>query len=253
MRTSSPSFGRTSSRLSDYSRRFDLQEDCDDSGAAGDLEVGGAMLPIFLNDLRRNNEQDLVEVTLELDKDSIMVCSVNANPTPTTSRLERSLSSTTSRIRRKFGWLRSRSSRTTSSEIEGRTLSARDARKMKAKLQRTRSSAQRALKGLRFISKNTVGVSDSEEMWRRVESRFNSLAKDGLLAREDFGECIGMVDSKEFAVCIFDALARRRRQRVSRITKEELREFWLQISDQSFDARQIAMKMAESQETKFKR
>lgn len=44
-------------------------------------------------------------------------------------------------------------------------------------------------------------------------------------------------ESKEFAVGIFDALARRRRQNVGRITKEELRDFWLQISDQSFDAR----------------
>ena len=46
-----------------------------------------------------------------------------------------------------------------------------------------------------------------------------------------------MVDSKEFAVGIFDALARRRRQRIDKVTKEELHDFWLQISDQSFDAR----------------
>lgn len=46
-----------------------------------------------------------------------------------------------------------------------------------------------------------------------------------------------MVESKEFAVGIFDALTRRRGLRVYKITKEELREFWLQISDQSFDAR----------------
>nr|ADR70883.1 respiratory burst oxidase E [Manihot esculenta] len=194
------------------------------------------MLPIFLNDLRRNNQQDLVEVTLELDNDSIVVCSVKPNPTSVTSDpgcgvdvhsagiLKRSLSAT-SRIRQKFGWGRSRSSRTTSSEIEDRTISARDARKIKAKLQRTRSSAQRALKGLRFISKTTGASNDANELWRRVESRFDSLAKDGLLAREDFGECIGMVDSKEFAVCIFDALARRKRRRISKISKEELHEF----------------------------
>jgi respiratory burst oxidase len=46
-----------------------------------------------------------------------------------------------------------------------------------------------------------------------------------------------MVDSKEFAVGIFDALARRRRQKIAKITKEELYDYWLQISDQSFDAR----------------
>jgi hypothetical protein len=44
-------------------------------------------------------------------------------------------------------------------------------------------------------------------------------------------------ESKEFAVGIFDALARRRRQNIGKVTKEELRDFWLQISDQSFDAR----------------
>lgn len=47
----------------------------------------------------------------------------------------------------------------------------------------------------------------------------------------------GMMDSKEFALGIFNALARRRRQSIEKITKEELRDFWLQISDQSFDAR----------------
>ena len=46
-----------------------------------------------------------------------------------------------------------------------------------------------------------------------------------------------MVDSKEFAVRIFDALARRRRQKLGKIYKEELHDFWLQVSDQSFDAR----------------
>ncbi|GAB4853684.1 hypothetical protein Ancab_017874 [Ancistrocladus abbreviatus] len=57
----------------------------------------------------------------------------------------------------------------------------------------------------------------------------------------------GMVDSKEFAVGIFDALARRKRQRITKICKEELYDFWLQLSDQSFDARlQIFFDMADS-------
>lgn len=120
---------------------------------------------------------------------------------------------------------------------------------MKAKLARTTSSAQQALKGLRFISKNTARTRVSDDLWKTVESRFESLANDGLLCREDFGECIGMVDSKEFAVGIFDALARRRGQKVTRITKEELYDFWLQLSDQSFDARlQIFFDMADSNE-----
>ncbi|CAK9159247.1 unnamed protein product [Ilex paraguariensis] len=231
---------------------FDLPDNCTDSGV-------GAMLPIFLNDLRRNyDDQDLVEVVLELEDDSIVVCSVtaptsnNANldengaPTPTEGFLSRSLSATT-RIRRKFPWLRSSSSRT-SSDVDDPTISAREAMKMKAKLVRTKSSAQRALGGLRFINK-TTGTSEANDLWKKVESRFEALANDGLLAREDFGECIGMADSKEFAVGVFDALARRRRQKTGKITKAELYDFWLQISDQSFDARlQIFFDMADINE-----
>ena len=198
---STSSLGRTSSRLSNYSRTFDLPEDDQDgSETVSDCEIGGAMLPIFLNDLRRNNQDELVEVTLELENDSIVVCSVNPNRRGMSTQstpgggaaarvLERSLSAT-SRIGRKFGWLRSRSSRTTWSENEERAISARDVRRLKAKHDRSKLSTQRGLKGLRFISK-TTGTSESNELWKRVESRFKSLAKDGLLAREDFGECIG--------------------------------------------------------------
>jgi respiratory burst oxidase len=115
-------------------------------------------------------------------------------------------------------------------------MAARERRREQAQLNRSRAGARRALKGLRFISRTTGSV-EAAELWRRVEERFNGLAREGLLSRDDFGECIGMVDSKEFAVGIFDALARRRRQNLERITKEELYDFWLQISDQSFDAR----------------
>lgn len=180
---------------SSYSRGCDFQEGLPDSR---DYGIGGAMLPIFLNDLSRNNQQDFVEVTLELEDDAIVLCSV----TPTSRAdpngdeavggfLSRSLSAT-SRIRRKFSWLRSASSRTSCDEEEP-TILARDARKQKAKLERTRSSAQRALKGLRFINK-TTGAQDANELWKKVESRFESLAKDRLLSREDFGECIGNLD-----------------------------------------------------------
>ncbi|CAI9097384.1 OLC1v1033793C3 [Oldenlandia corymbosa var. corymbosa] len=56
-------------------------------------------------------------------------------------------------------------------------------------------------------------------------------------------------DSKEFAAGLFDALARRRRQKVGMISKSELHEFWLLISDHSFDARlQIFFDMADSNE-----
>ncbi|CAI0627799.1 unnamed protein product [Linum tenue] len=279
---SPPSFARSGSQLSNYSRSFDLPDDnyeVDESAGAGSDRGGGAMLPIFLDGLRRNGgggggqqqEEEMVEVTIELDHDSAVVCSVTppsaAAATPLSDRrhrssrsegggrsqaantsLWRSLSSTS-----RFRWLRSGSSRTTAaSEIDGDVaMTAREARRMRANLERTKSSAERALKGLRFISKTSAGggggVVEVEQLWRRVESRFDSLARDGFLAREDFGECIGMVDSKEFAVSIFQALARRKRQKISKIDKEELREFWLQITDHSFDARlQLFFDMADS-------
>jgi respiratory burst oxidase len=188
--SSSSSFGRHSSRRSNYSRSFELPDDLDDTG-------GGPMLPIFLNSLSQSNPQDLVEVTLELEEDSVVVCSVT--PTRDEPRLERNLS-VTSRIRRKFPWLRSTSNASDISmeeemQVEESTvMSARDARRIGARLQRTRSSAQQALKGLRFISKSTsTRACDAEESWRTVEARFHSVSKDGLVAREDFGECIGIV------------------------------------------------------------
>lgn len=45
------------------------------------------MLPIFLNDLSRNSQQeqaqDLVELTIELEDDAVVLCSVG---TPTAAR-----------------------------------------------------------------------------------------------------------------------------------------------------------------------
>lgn len=114
------------------------------------------------------------------------------------------------RIRQTLGkLLRSDSTRTTTSsvgrerDLERQTrempiMSARDKRKEEVKLQRTRSSAQRALQGLQFINKTTKGNScgcdwncDCDEMWKKVEKRFETLSREGLLAREDFGECVG--------------------------------------------------------------
>ncbi|KAF3339345.1 Respiratory burst oxidase [Carex littledalei] len=251
MRT--PSRG-SSSRRSGHRRIADfLAEDMESDNESFTTAYDGSdgILPMFLND-----QSELVEVMLELDEESMVVRSV----TPTSAAMYggmgmggttpeaqpgRSLSrcsSTSSRIRKKFAWLRSPSPcRSSSVEREAAAatataLTAREKRKVQAKLNRSRSGAQRALKGLRFISRTTGSV-EAAEMWRRVEERFYKLAKDGMLSRDDFGECIGMIDSKDFAVGIFDALARRRRQNIERITKEELYDFWLQISDQSFDAR----------------
>ncbi|KAG6502067.1 respiratory burst oxidase homolog protein E-like [Zingiber officinale] len=273
-----PSSGGGNNRKSRHRRIADIlaedEESSDESvvqGCGGDrYSGGGGMLPVFLND-----QSDLVEVMLELDEESMVVRSVTptsaaAMETPFAARESSGslsqCSSTASRIRRKFSWLLSPTPRRTLAEMlaaeeaasaagssplppPAAAISSRESRRIRARLERTRSGAQRALKGLRFISRTTVGAAagDAGELWRRVEARFAALAEDGLLSREDFGECIGMVDSKEFAVGIFDALARRRRQNLERVTKEELHDFWLQISDQSFDARlQIFFDMADT-------
>ncbi|CAL5327543.1 unnamed protein product [Camellia sinensis] len=44
-------------------------------------------------------------------------------------------------------------------------------------------------------------------------------------------------DSKEFALELFDALSRRRRLNVDKISRDELYEYWSQVTDQSFDSR----------------
>nr|BAC56864.1 respiratory burst oxidase homolog [Nicotiana benthamiana] len=122
-------------------------------------------------------------------------------------------------------------------------LAARALRRQRAQLDRTRSSAHRALRGLKFISNNKTNG------WNEVENNFSKLAKDGYLYRSDFAQCIGMKDSKEFALELFDALSRRRRLKVDKISKEELYEYWSQITDQSFDSRlQIFFDMVDKNE-----
>ncbi|AQK87759.1 respiratory burst oxidase3 [Zea mays] len=46
-----------------------------------------------------------------------------------------------------------------------------------------------------------------------------------------------MTESQEFAMELFDTLSRRRQMQVDRINKDELREIWQQITDNSFDSR----------------
>ncbi|KAJ4962780.1 hypothetical protein NE237_022719 [Protea cynaroides] len=77
-----------------------------------------------------------------------------------------------------------------SSEADELMISIQDARKIQAKLDKTRSNTRRGLKGLRFINKTTT-TEDANELWRKVESQFEQLAKDGFIFREDFSEYIG--------------------------------------------------------------
>ncbi|XAR55100.1 NAD(P)H oxidase [Bertholletia excelsa] len=125
-------------------------------------------------------------------------------------------------------------------------LAARALRQQRARLDRTRSGAQRALRGLRFISSRKPNSADA---WNEVQDSFNKLSINGYLHRSDFAQCIGMGDSKEFALELFDALSRRRRLKVDKISRDELYEYWTQITDESFDSRlQIFFDMVDKNE-----
>lgn len=126
-------------------------------------------------------------------------------------------------------------------------LAARAMRRQRAQLDRTRSGAHKALQGLKFISNSSKN--NRVDAWNEVQINFEKLAKDGYLHRSDFAQCIGMRDSKEFALELFDALSRRRRLKVDKISRDELYEFWSQITDQSFDSRlQIFFDMVDKNE-----
>lgn len=69
-------------------------------------------------------------------------------------------------------------------------LAARALRRQRAQLDRTRSGAQKALRGLRFISNNSK-ANNGVDAWNEVQKSFEKLAKDGYLYRSDFAQCIG--------------------------------------------------------------
>ncbi|XP_068667210.1 respiratory burst oxidase homolog protein C [Aristolochia californica] len=175
-----------------------------------------------------------VEITLDVRDDSVAVHSVKAagggeNEDPEVTLLARTLEKRSS-----FGSsvIRSASSKIRQVSQELKRLASIKNRTPVGRIDRSKSAAAHALKGLKFISKTDGGAG-----WSAVEKRFNELAVDGQLPRALFGQCIGMKESKEFAGELFDALVRRRNITGNSITISELKEFWEQIADQSFDSR----------------
>ncbi|KAL7616631.1 hypothetical protein Lser_V15G01198 [Lactuca serriola] len=125
--------------------------------------------------------------------------------------------------------------RQVSSDLKRLTTFSKPKRQPLSRLDRSKPVATYALKGLKFISKT-----DGATPWADLEKRFDRLtaATNGLLPRSLFGECIGMnKESKEFAGELFNSLALRRNITGDSINKAQLKEFWDQISDQSFDSR----------------
>ncbi|XP_022842677.1 respiratory burst oxidase homolog protein C-like isoform X3 [Olea europaea var. sylvestris] len=183
------------------------------------------------------SNDDYVEITLDVREDSVAVHSVKTPgggelEDPELALLARGLEKKSS-----FGSsiVRNASSRIKQVSQELKRLASLSRRPQPGRFDRTKSAAAHALKGLKFISKTDGGAA-----WARVEKKFDELTAttNGLLPRSLFGECIGMnKESKEFAGELFDALGRRRNITGDSINKAQLREFWDQISDQSFDSR----------------
>ncbi|KAM0059961.1 putative NAD(P)H oxidase (H(2)O(2)-forming) [Helianthus debilis subsp. tardiflorus] len=176
-------------------------------------------------------DEEFVEITLDLQNtDTIILRSVGTDtPVTATSNRSRQLSM---RMQNDVEGVDSHSLGVRGDEVD-----------------RSRSGGTgKALNGLRFISNGKINGVDG---WKEVEINFDKYAKDGYLYRADFAQCIGMRDSKEFAVEVFDAISRRRRRRlkVDKISRDELSEYWSQITDQSFDSRlQIFFDMVDKNE-----
>ncbi|KAJ0571074.1 putative NAD(P)H oxidase (H(2)O(2)-forming) [Helianthus annuus] len=192
---------------------------------------------IVSESLRSNNEDDeYVEITLDVLDDSVAVHSVKTAGGAGVKDTELAL------LAKGLGKssLGASVARNASSKIrqvseELRKLTSFSRRTHVGRKDRSKSAATHALTGLKFISKT-----DGAAAWADLEKRFDKLTADtnGLLTGELFGKCIGMNDdSKDFAEKLFDALSRRRNITGAVINKAQLKEFWDQIADQSFDSR----------------
>lgn len=185
---------------------------------------------------RFKDEEDYVEITLDVRDDSVLVQNIRgAGAGDSESAAFQLAAQLEKRQLPKSSSLGSQLSfkfKQVSQELKRMTSS-----KKLQKIDRNKSAAARALMGLKFMNKSNVGGAGGEG-WAEVESRFRKLADaDGTLPDSRFGQCIGMNESGKFAKELFDALARRRGITTSFVTKDEFREFWEQITDQSFDAR----------------
>ncbi|RID59846.1 hypothetical protein BRARA_F03043 [Brassica rapa] len=201
---------------------------------------------------RGGEDDEYVEITLDIRDDSVAVHSVQqASPGGgthedpeltllTKKTLESNLNNSAS-----LSFFRSTSSRIKNASRELRRVFSRRSAPAARRFDRTSSAAVHALKGLKFIATKTAA-------WPAVDQRFDKLSLDsnGLLLSSKFWECLGMnKQSKDFADQLFRALARRNNISGDAITKEQLRLFWEQISDESFDAKlQVFFDMVDKDE-----
>ncbi|KAG8045422.1 hypothetical protein GUJ93_ZPchr0008g11954 [Zizania palustris] len=211
-----------------------------DAGAASLIpnsgNLGGSTSNRSTKTARFKDDDELVEITLDVQRDSVAIQGVRSvdeggsvhgagldglplvSPSSRSGKLSSKLRQVTHGLK-----LKSSSRKAPPAPV------ARTARK---RLDRSKSGAAVALKGLQFVTAK-VG----NDGWAAVEKRFNQLQVDGVLIRSRFGKCIGMEGSDEFAMQVFDSLARKRGIAKEVLTKEELKDFFEQLSDQGFDNR----------------
>ncbi|XP_020223517.1 respiratory burst oxidase homolog protein C [Cajanus cajan] len=197
------------------------------------------------SDINKSQEQedgDYVEVTMDIQGDSVALHSVTAVEGSNNHEGEDEklvLLGKGMEKKRSFGAsvVRSASIRMQQVSQELKRLASLSKQPAPARVHydRTKSAASHALKGLKFIS-----MTDGGAGWGEVEKKFDALtaSTNGFLHRSLFAKCIGMnKESEAFAGELFDALARKREIQGDSINKVQLKDFWDQISDQSFDSR----------------
>ncbi|KAI9156911.1 hypothetical protein LWI28_013992 [Acer negundo] len=205
------------------------------------------------NSTTTDNNEAYVEITLDIGDDSVAVHSVHTaggvgggggNEDPELALLaKRTLENKPA----SFFKSTSQHIKQVSQELKRFASLTRRPSASSRRFDRSKSAATHALKGLKFITTKTGAAGNG---WPAVEKRCNELitaAPNGLLHCSVFGECIGMSkESNEFAGELFRALARKHNISGDYINKAQLKQFWEQISDESFDSRlQIFFEMVD--------
>ena len=152
------------------------------------VTFSGPLTPKRRNNSKRSSfkdedENEYVEITLDVRDDSVSVQDIKGavgdqEAALLTSHLQKHRPQTlTSQLSAKLKQVSRELKRVASSSNRGFK-----------HLDRSKTTAARALKGLQFLNKN-VG----SEGWAQIEKRFEELAVDGLLLKSRFGKCIGML------------------------------------------------------------
>lgn len=165
------------------------------SGAAGSRKSARFNLPSSSSASvsAADDDETYVEITLDVRDDSVAVHSVKTAAGGDVEDPEVTLLARTLEKKSSFGSavIRNASSRIRQVSQELKRLASLSKRSGPVRVDRSKSAAAHALKGLKFISKT-----DGAHGWPAVEKRFGELAKDGSLPKSLFGQCIGKKKSK---------------------------------------------------------